>query len=140
MSIELTVYADANARAVAGAPALLGELGPVYLLPYSTPGVSAPPMGLLAVSDDAGYCLDRLATFGEPDHALPAAWSGEPHPGLPEGVWGKWRDRDGKVWERATTLMMNGRGCSRRPGRARPHTSGCSHMGGTPGRSCGSAI
>ena len=40
MSIELRVYADANARAVAAA-ALLGELEPVYRFPDRTSGVLA---------------------------------------------------------------------------------------------------
>lgn len=88
MSIEVMIYADASARAVAEARAVLGAVGPVYLLAHRTPEVATPPMGLLAVPDGALRCLDHPETFGEPDPPAPAGWDGEPHPGVPAAAWG----------------------------------------------------
>lgn len=88
MSIEVTVYADANPKAVAAGRSLLGVLGPVYLLPARCPGVATPAMGLLAVEDEAGRCLDHQETYGEADPPAPECWAGAPHPGLPAGIWG----------------------------------------------------
>lgn len=87
MSIDVTIYADANARAVEAGRSLLGALGTVYLLPPRCPGVATPAMGLLAVEDEAGHCLDHQETFGEADPPAPAGWSGALHSGLPAGIW-----------------------------------------------------
>ena len=101
MAIEVMVYADASPRAVAAAPSLLGELGPVYVLPYRTAGVATPPMGLLAVHDEAGRCLDTELDFAAPNPPPPASWSGPPHAGLPAEIWGRSRERDGRGDARA---------------------------------------
>jgi hypothetical protein len=91
MSIEVMIYADASARAVAAARAVLGAVGPVYVLAHRTPGVATPPMGLLAVADEVRHCLDHRETFGEPDPPAPADWDGQPHPGVSAKVWGRCR-------------------------------------------------
>jgi hypothetical protein len=91
VSIEITIYADANSKATAAAASLLEAVGPIFVLPGKTPGVATPPMGLIAVRDATGTCLDFEASFGEPDPPPPPSWRGAPHGGLPPGIWGHWR-------------------------------------------------
>lgn len=91
VAIDVTIFADASRRAIEAFRALSELDGSRYLFPYKTPGILAPPMGLLAVRDRASLCL-------EPD-ALPACESGPtrwtieapPHAGVPPQIWGAQR-------------------------------------------------
>lgn len=91
MAIAVTIFADASRRAVEALRGLPEFAGARFLFPFKTPGIVAPPMGLLAVQDRAWMCLDRESLPFDPG-AQPQ-WSvvATPHPGLPPRVWGPGR-------------------------------------------------
>ncbi|MCY1056635.1 hypothetical protein [Nannocystis sp. SCPEA4] len=88
MAIEVTIFADASRRAVEAFRGLPEFAGARWLLPYRTPGIVAPPMGLLAARDRAWLCL---AHESPPDvEPTWTRWSidGPPHSGIPQQMWG----------------------------------------------------
>jgi hypothetical protein len=88
VAIEVTIFADASRRAVEAFRELREFAGARWLLPYRTPGIVAPPMGLLAARDRAWLCLAHES----PPDVEPTwqRWSidGPPHSGIPQQMWG----------------------------------------------------
>ena len=64
MTVETTVFADANPAAIAAFARIPAFRGRVHRFPPGAPDVATPPFGLLAVRDVQGVCLDLVDSFG----------------------------------------------------------------------------
>jgi hypothetical protein len=64
MTVETTVFADANPAAIAAFGSIPAFRGRVHRFAPGTPHVATPPFGLLAVRDAEGVCLDLVDSFG----------------------------------------------------------------------------
>ena len=64
MTVETTVFADANEAAIAAFSGIPAFRGRVHRFAPGTPHVATPPHGLLAVRDVEGVCLDLVDSFG----------------------------------------------------------------------------
>jgi hypothetical protein len=88
MTVETTVFADANPAAIAAFARIPAFRGRVHRFPPGAPDVATPPFGLLAVRDVQGVCLDLVDSFGAERNPGEADLADGRDGPLPRGVVG----------------------------------------------------